>query len=203
MSYLRTGDILLAHADKNDDFVDKVIETFTHSPYVHAAIIIKDPWWTSPPLKGLYVLQSSGGPNSYSDVLNGQNCGVTLNKFDDFMNGRSRVDYRQLYISEERVDIQNDPVLSKKFEYAFIQSHGKPYDRNPRRWCWTGLSSFFRCSCCLKMCNPPHTNDFWCSALVSYIYEECGLLLKQTDYSDKTPEYLANVVQSWAVSSSW
>ena len=137
MDYLRTGDILLAHADKNDGLEDKVIETFTHSVYVHAAIVVKDPWWTSPPLKGLYVLQSDQGPMSYEDVLTKSKSGVTLNHFDDFMRGRLRVDYRQLYVANERIDIKDDPILSKKFEYAFAQSHGKPYDHNPRRWCWT------------------------------------------------------------------
>ena len=69
---LNTGDIDLCHGDKNDDIIDRTIEEFTHSPFVHAAMIIVDTWWTSPPLKGIYVFQSGGGPNSYPDVLNGK-----------------------------------------------------------------------------------------------------------------------------------
>ena len=55
INQLNTGDIILCHGDSHDDIIDKTIETFTHSPFVHAAMIIVDPWWTTPPLKGVYV----------------------------------------------------------------------------------------------------------------------------------------------------
>ena len=190
---LRTGDIILAHSDREDGVEDKVIETFTHSEYVHAAIVIKDPWWTSPPLKGLYVLQANQGPVPYKDVVTQSQCGVTLNNYDEFMCGRHWVDCRKLYVSGKRVDINNSEMLKHLFVDAVKNSHGKPYDFNKRKWCWVGLDSFFRCNCCLKCCVPRQTDKFWCSALVSYIYVKCGLLPENDDFSNKTPEYLATV----------
>ena len=54
---LNTGDIILCHSSGpgggNDNGLDGVIEFFTHSPWEHAAIVIKDPWWLDE--KGLYV----------------------------------------------------------------------------------------------------------------------------------------------------
>ena len=82
---LNTGDIILCHGDSGDDFIDKAIEDMTHSQYIHAAIVIKDPWWLN--LTGTFVLQSNRGPNSYQDVINKKISGVTLNSLSDFLNG--------------------------------------------------------------------------------------------------------------------
>jgi hypothetical protein len=190
---LRTGDILLAHRDKNDSIEDKTIEFFTHSPYVHAVVVVRDPWWTSPPLKGLYVFQAVQGPLSYTDVLTGSRYGITFNRYEDFICGRLWVDYRELYIDGKRADINNDPVLRDKFVNAFNNSHGKPYDFTLRKWACVGIDSYFRCGCCMKCCAPPQTDKFWCSALVSYVYVKCGFLPEGVDYSDQTPEDLAEV----------
>ena len=87
---LKTGDIILCHGYNPkglDPGIDGVIEFFTHSPWEHAGLIIRDP---SKILDvslndGLYIYQAGNGPNGYPDVLNGNLCGVTLNKLDDFL----------------------------------------------------------------------------------------------------------------------
>ena len=38
-----------------------------------------------------------------------------------------------------------------------------------------------------KDTNPQKTDRFWCSALVGYIYTNCGLLNKETDWSILVP----------------
>ena len=40
MESLKTGDILLCRGDSGDDMIDKVIEDFTHSPYIHVGMVI-------------------------------------------------------------------------------------------------------------------------------------------------------------------
>ncbi len=92
---LNTGDIILCRGDSGDDMIDKIIEDFTHSPYIHVGIIIKDPWWLK--LKGIFVLQANRGPNGYPDVITKNlKKGVTLNKLNDFLAGRQFVEVRKL-----------------------------------------------------------------------------------------------------------
>ena len=72
---LKSGDIVLCHGYNPkglDPGIDGVIEFFTHSPWEHVAMIIKNPSWIDASLSdGLYIYQSGTGPNSYPDVING------------------------------------------------------------------------------------------------------------------------------------
>ena len=70
----QTGDILLFHHNNNFSSIESgflsiftdLIMWATKSKYSHTAIIIKDPEFTNPPLKGLYILESSY--ESFPDV---------------------------------------------------------------------------------------------------------------------------------------
>ena len=160
---LNTGDIILCHGDDNDSIFDKIIEECTHSPYEHAAIVIKDPWWLKN-LKGIFVFQSNIGPNSYPDVLNETIKGVTLNKLEDFLSGRKWVCARSM------VNINWDNTMKKKFKKLFYKSYNKSYDTNICHWLGTGIGSCCGCPCLSRYTNPKQTKEFWCSALVSYMY---------------------------------
>lgn len=186
---LQTGDIILCHGYNPkglDPGIDGVIEFFTHSPWEHAAIIIRDPWWTKLP-KGLYIYQSGDGPNGYVDVLNGKRCGVTLNHFNDFMQNRQHIYVRKL----SGVEWSND--VKTEFVKYFNESHGKPYDTNLCSWLAAGFNSFFCCKCC-NYCIPKTDKTFWCSALVGFIYVKMGWIDEKTDWSSLTPEDLAVIV---------
>ena len=186
---LNTGDIILCHGYNPkglDPGIDGVIEFFTHSPWEHAAIVIRDPWWTKLP-KGLYIYQSGDGPNGYVDVLNGKRCGVTLNHFNDFMQNRQHIYVRKL----SGVQWTND--VKTEFVKYFNESHGKPYDTNWCSWLAAGCNSFFCCKCC-NCCIPKTDKTFWCSALVGFIYVKMGWIDKKTDWSSLTPEDLAVIV---------
>ena len=185
---LQTGDIILCHGYNPkglDPGIDGVIEFFTHSPWEHAGIIIRDPWWSNLK-KGLYIYQSGDGPNCYKDVLNGKISGVTLNYFDDFMCNRQHIYVRHI----------NGPVWSENnkalFLNAFNKSHGEPYDTNCCSWFCAGINSFFFCKLC-NCCIPRTSNTFWCSALVGYMYTEMGWIDKHTDWSSLTPEDLTKI----------
>ena len=110
---------------------------FTHSPWEHTGIIIKDPWWVNKPLKGIYIYQSSSGPNSYNDILNGNNSGTTLNHISDFLRNRKHIYVKQLKYFDW--DDSNKLI----FEDAFGKSHSKPYDKNILHWIAAGINSFF------------------------------------------------------------
>ena len=185
MEQLKTGDIILCHGDSGDDMIDKIIEDVTHSPYVHAAIVIKDPWWLN--LKGLFVLQSNRGPNSYLDVINKKNSGVTLNRLNEFLSGRQYVCIRSLK------NLTLNDKNKEKFINTFNFVHGKPYDKNICHWFFTGLGSFFKCKCLSNNMVPKNDDEFWCSALVFYFYEEMNWSDENIDWSCQTPDDLTRL----------
>ena len=114
MDTLKTGDILLCHGYNNhglDPGIDGLIEFATHSPWEHVAMVVKNPSWINKKLEdGLYVYQSSGGPNDYHDVIDGKTDGVTLNTIDDFFRNRKHVFVRSLNNFEF-----NNKALSNSF----------------------------------------------------------------------------------------
>ncbi len=58
---LRTGDILLFDYEGDNSFFQLfsyIIGKTTHSKYTHVGVILKDPTFIHPSLKGLYVWES-------------------------------------------------------------------------------------------------------------------------------------------------
>ena len=205
---LQTGDIILCHGYNPkglDPGIDGVIEFFTHSPWEHAGMVIKNP---SSILDvslndGLYILQASQGPNGYPDVINGKLGGITLNNLDDFLCNRQHIYIRSL----NNYDWSENQKLN--FLDAFNESHGKPYDKGWWNWFCAGINSwccYGKCKCC-KCCVPPHDNDFWCSALVAFMYVKMGCFAEDLDWSDKTPAFLARddtpIVEPYSLSKLW
>ena len=197
---LQTGDIILCHGNKDDSLIDKAIEYFTHSPWEHAAMVIRDPWWINDKLEdGIYVFQSGSGPNSYPDVISGSKTGVTLNKIDDFLRNRQGVYIRTLN------NFQLDGGKKFLFKTAFETAHGKPYDTKPEHWTATCLGSFFRCPCISRNMVPREKQEFWCSALVSFMYTKMEWTNNETDWSCQTPNDLLSIklVDPYTLSDIW
>ena len=201
LNKLNTGDIILCHSSgpngSRDHGLDGIIEWATHSPWEHAGLIIRDPWWLSH--KGLFIFQSGDGPNGYPDILNGNSKGVTLNKLDDFLRNRTYIFVRTL---------ENFPFTESKkiqFQKTFEESHAKPYDRNLCSWLGTGCGSFFGCRCCSQISTPPTKKTFWCSALVAFIYVQMQLFDSKLDWSCQTPVdlYKSDVKSPYKLSPAW
>lgn len=198
---LQTGDIILCHSSgpggSDDTGLDGAIEFFTHGPWTHTAIIIKDPWWLN--LKGLFVFQSGSGPNSYKDVINDNVEGVTLNHLDDFLANRELIFVRRLQ------NFEFNDTTRKIFKTAFDVAHGKPYDKNWCSWIGVGIGNFFKCKCCSRVSTPPTTDTFWCSALVAYMYVKMGWFEESLDWSAQTPQDIAEsiTVEPFNLSKIW
>ena len=185
---LQTGDVILCHGGKGDSLIDKGIEYFTHSPWEHAAMIIRDPWWINSKLEdGLYVFQSGWGPNSYPDVISGSKRGVTLNKLDDFLRNREGVYIRTLS------NFELNGGTKFLFKTAFETAHGRPYDAKPGHWTAACLGSFFKCPCISRKMLPREEKEFWCSALVYFMYTKMEWTNTKTDWSCKTPNDLMTI----------
>ncbi len=177
MNKLNTGDIILFKKNRKS-----IISTITHSPYTHAAIVVKNPWWNNID-KGLYVIQSSYGIYKYKDIeQNKFISGVQMEYLDDVIKNR-KVDVRYL------VGINRDNLFKKKFKSIHDDTFKKPYDYSYCDWINTGLYNL-GCKC---FYNHKHTNDFWCSALVAYFYTKMGWIDKNTDWSNITPADLSKI----------
>lgn len=178
---LKTGDVIMCHSSPGDSPIDRVIEDATHSPWEHTGVIVRDPWWLSKKRTGLFILQSGSGPNGYPDIIDGATSGVTLNHLEDFLANRTEI-YVLTSSGHEWTHGARD-----SFSAAVGEAHGKPYDKNAFRWCCVGLTSFFRCNRCAPKVVPRQTQEFWCSALVAFIFVKNGWLPRDTDWTCQTP----------------
>lgn len=171
---LQTGDLLFFYGDSNS-VIDKMIMEFTNSPYSHVVMIIKNPTFISE--KGTFCLQSISGKETAIEQ-NERRSGVILTPFSELQS--SKYDIRHL-------TTDRDEAFYKKLEQAHALVHNLPYDFSILDWVRTGLYSIGL----TMFATPRHTNNFWCSALVAYVYKEMGLLPKDTDWSNQTPGSLA------------
>tara|TARA_Y100000768_G_scaffold34606_1_gene22624 strand:- start:246 stop:821 length:576 start_codon:yes stop_codon:yes gene_type:complete len=168
---LNTGDYLLFRGDGNDKWYDTLIEDVTDSPYIHAAMVLRDPNFYDFSANGLYAIETDGDT--------GETHIVTL---DEILYGRTWVDVRRW----QNVSY-NNLFLGKLHEFYDLVDK-KPYDRWPCDWLKVGLWNLgFKCFGKVKR----HENNFWCSALVAFGATKLGLLPKITDWSNMSPADLA------------
>jgi hypothetical protein len=189
MSDLQTGDLLLFVSDSSNWFFGpftKMISWGTHSNYTHIAMVLRDPIFSDmPPLKGLYVWESSweGTP----DPQDGKTklgvqitpLQVILDAYKDkghvFVRKLKRNLHRSCPTCGQTVD---DLFTKEKLQEIHSVVYDKPYDIVPKDW----VEAFFH-----KDSNPQKTSRFWCAALIGYIYTKIGILEPTTDWSILTP----------------
>lgn len=178
-SQFETGDILLFHNVSNCktcyrgvfSCITDLIMCGTKSKYSHAAIIIKDPQFTNPPRKGLYVLESSY--ESFRDVEdNKYKFGVELEDFNKVINDASQ--HEVVYWRKLRCN--RDASFYNKLNEIHKNVHDKKYDCFPIDWIDSGLHKY-------KGKNKHRVSSFVCSALVAYAYVQWGFLPQETPWT--------------------
>ena len=179
-----TGDILLIHHKKQYsnifsliiDFFDTLIMGITKSKYTHTSMIVKDPDFVNPPLKGVYILESGFEPFHDSEN-NRYKIGVELVDFSKMMHNLegSDVYYRKLICDR-------DVAFYKNLKEAHKEIHNKPYDVLPTDWIKAALH--------INKGDTQTKKRFWCSALVSYIYVCLGFLPKDIPWTIVSPKML-------------
>lgn len=175
---LKTGDILLFDDGQGGStfatLFTGLIKYFTKSKFSHVAMVIKDPTFIHPSLKGYYVWESSweGKPDPQDGVVK---LGVQITPFEEIYQHYSSTG-GSIYARRVECDpaLFNDEKLSEIHEVVY----GKPYDMVPKDW----VEGIFR-----KDSDPDRTDRFWCSALVGYIYAKAGVINEKTDWSDLRP----------------
>ena len=184
---LKTGDILLFDNKGGGvmGIFSLLIKKFTKSDISHVSMVLKDPDFLDPPLKGFYVWESNyeGKPDPQDGKIK---LGVQITPieevFDYYRKNKSKVFVRKIICF---------PKLFSKNNLEDIHNvvYDKEYDTTISDW----IDAMDR-----KDKKPQKTDKFWCSALVGYIYTKCGILTPNTDWSilrpsDFTSKYNGNL----------
>jgi len=172
---LKTGDLLLFDCENysGSGFISYLIKKVTKSNISHVAMVLKDPDFIDPGLKGYYLWESGyeGTPDPQDDRVK---FGVQITPFHEKYN-RFRKE-GSIYI--RRVNCNPLFFSNKNLKKVHKVVHNKRYDLNVVDWI-EGIEK--------KDNDPKKTDRFWCSALVGYIYTKCGLLDPETDWSILRP----------------
>ena len=159
-----TGDLLLFHG--SGFWFSYVVEWLTWSEYSHIGIVLRDPTYLDPKLKGIYMLES--GTEKFPDAIEHRVCyGVQIVNLETvFKNYIGRIYYRKLYSPLE---------LKEKFPQVLQETWQKikdqPYD--------DALWDLLRVEIELPVGDLRKDNTFFCSALVTYLYLQFELLLNR------------------------
>jgi len=169
---LNTGDILLFSG--NDSLISSLIKRFTNSEVTHVGMILKDPDFIHPSLKGYYVWES-GKEDEPDPQDNKKKFGVQITPFEEIYQSYQE-DSGNIYV--RKVNQPNNIFTIDKLEGIHKVIYDKPYDIVPKDW----IEGYLQ-----KDPDPQKTNRFWCSALLGYIYTQCDCLNEDTDWSILRP----------------
>ena len=178
---LKTGDILLFDYEGGGSMgiFSWLIKKATSSNITHVAMVLKDPVFINPVLKGYYVWES--GWEGTPDPQDGKvKFGVQITPLEEIIQSYKKKNGK-IYV---RRIINCD---STKFSADILRNihnvvYDKTYDIIPTDW----LEALWR-----KDSHPQKIDRFWCSALVGYIYTQCGCLHPGTDWSMVRPSDFA------------
>lgn len=158
----QTGDIILFSTNK---WYSKIIEYFTHSIYSHIGIVLRDPVYIDPSLKGLFLLESGYEPVP-SPEDGKMKYGVQISNLKDIIQRYQDDQSGSLYY--RKVHCTRDAAFEYNLQQVHKLTYDKPYDFNIVDW----IKAEFN----IHLGNEKRTSYFWCSALVAFTFYKLGLL---------------------------
>ena len=181
---LETGDILLFHGHTT---MDVGVQIGTRCPWGHAAIVCRDPDFTMPKLRGLYIWESS--TNNFQDAEDHRyKMGVQMvdasKRFAEAKSLGTKIYVRKLH------DVnRNSHIFQSKLATAHNLLHNLPYDTTAVDWLRAlaielGFPAYYG--------TLQHKDRFWCSAMVSCVLVKLGLLPADLPWSTIAPEALSS-----------
>lgn len=170
-----TGDILLYSTTY---WYSKIIEYVSGSKYSHISIILKNPTYLNPKLKGVYVLESSLAEDINDINLDKKINGVQIipieHVFDQYRNSNiGNLYYRKLNVNRNSLFINNLKDTINNIE-------GDKYDINILDWIKAAFD--------IQIGDLHKENTFWCSAMVSYVYIKLNMLDKNIPWTIISPK---------------
>jgi len=177
---LETGDILLF---RGDQMVSRCIEYFTHSRFSHVGMVLRDPVYINPKLKGLYLWESGAEPFCEAEE-NEYLYGVQIVPLEQALEQyrRGNVYYRKLNLDGE-LDIERLKDIHEEI-------HHHRYDLNILDWIkadeYQKEGKIEDKSKLNRKIETPET--VWCSALMGYIFVSMGWIEKDILFRYLSPE---------------
>lgn len=167
---LQTGDLILFDSVGQGWFMDTfnwIVKTTTHSKYTHCAIVLRDPFFIDPSLKGIFIWES--GWEGTPDPQDGEKkLGVQITSiYECLHNFTGKVWVRKLHSGQ---NLFTYTALSHIHETVYK----KPYDIHLMDW----LGAAIRWDA-----HPQKKDRFWCSAFVAYVLVQIGALDDDMDWS--------------------
>jgi len=176
---LDTGDLILF---QQNWWLGNLISYFTESNYSHCGVIVKDPDFGPEPLKGLYLLESTGLEDVEDAEDHEVKFGVQLRDFKEIYNTfQGNLYWRKLNCKRTR-------TFYERLRSTHSIIHNKPYDKYPNDWVKAKYN--------IQIGNVHRTDTFFCSALCSFVYVGLGLLSLNTEWTIITPAELGTEVKS-------
>jgi len=180
LSKLKTGDLILCVNRETTGLFGiftSLIKWGTHSNFTHTGVILKDPSFIHPSLKGLYIWESS--KEKKPDPQDGQfKLGVQITPLTELLDAYKHTGH----VFYRSINCDSSCFSNENLKMVHDVVYCKPYDIVLKDW----IEAFLQ-----KDPNPQKTDRFWCAALVGFIYTKCGLLNKNTDWSIMTPNDLS------------
>lgn len=193
---LQTGDILLFGNHKY--LFSKMVEWWTQSKFSHIGIVLRDPTYINPELKGLYLWESGAEPYAESED-NQVKWGVQISKLEDKL-----AQHEDGYVYWRHLN-KLVPDMEEKIKLIHQNVHGRPYDFNiidflaisnymenieikPKAYKWFFWNW-------LRL-NHRKVDTLFCSGLVGYIYTQLGLLPIDTQWSRCSPRDFSSTEDS-------
>jgi hypothetical protein len=171
---LETGDLLLFSTNK---WYSDVIELGQDCIFSHCGIILKDPTYIDPNLKGLYFLESGSEP--FPDAVDHQfHFGVEIVPLENVIN--EYVVKKEGTIWHRHLICDRNQELEIKIKNIYDTVKNKPYNCDPFDWL-EALFGFHLFDCKI-------TSRFWCSALVAYTYVKLNIIQDSIDWTLVTPK---------------
>lgn len=164
---------------KGNSMISKMIEFFGESKYSHVGIILKNPTWLKEDMKnGLYLFESSYNniPDSEDHTIK---VGVQLHLLEDILKECPKES-----VMIRHVQCTRDSDFYNKLKKIHDETYNKPYDLNIFDWIAAkyNLDHTIAPNTAYKQ-----TKDFWCSAFVSYVFHEMGLIQQDINWSIVAP----------------
>ena len=180
LSTCQTGDILLYHTTR---WYSRIIEWFSGSNYSHVAMILRDPTWLHPELKGLYILES--GAEDVEDTLSHRYVyGVQIIPLEHVLNKYEK-DPSIGYLYYSAMNCPRTSLWQDTLREVLLKVDGCRYDINIYDWLRAGLR--------IHIGETHRQSQFWCSALLSYVYVQLGMLDSQTPWTLVTPRQFSSL----------